>query len=73
MSGWDDQARLTVHGKVTNYGEMVFTMPVDLSEPIVNEGNLYYDQKRNERYRLEQGRYKLDLSQVTGNTPIPVE
>lgn len=73
LSGWDDQARFTVHGKVTNYGEMVFTMPVDLSEPIVNEGNLYYDQKRNERYRLEQGRYKLDLSQVTGNTPIPVE
>ncbi|MCM1302945.1 MAG: serine/threonine protein kinase [Lachnospiraceae bacterium] len=68
-AGWDE-ASLTVHGSFKNHGIVQLNVPVSLSEPIINEGTIYYNARENARHLEAHGVERLDLSQITGNPPI---
>ena len=70
MSGWTDQAMFTLHGTVKNEGEMFILIPAKLSDPIQNQGILYYNAEEQNRYRREKGKDILDFSMIEGNEPV---
>ncbi|MCM1539884.1 MAG: protein kinase [Blautia sp.] len=69
LGGWDE-CGFTVHGSFKNHGAVRLDMPVTLSEPIINEGTIYYSATNNARYLEFHGVEQIDLSQISGNPPI---
>lgn len=63
VSGWSDYV-FTIHGSVTNYGEINTDIRCDVSGQIDNQGNFYYSSAHN------AGIPDWDVSCVTGNAPI---
>ncbi len=67
VNGWHEHL-FTLHGSMTNYGTMEFSIDLELSQPIDNQGTVRY---YGEHYR--GGGRGWNDADVSGNAPVDVE
>lgn len=66
LNAWDEY-KCKSNGAIANYGDMWLNLSIDLSEPINNQGKLYYNGSEMRRRGVDITAY------VTGNAPIDNE